>query len=101
MAEVVECYNSFTKRRRDLFGCVDIVAVDRTDGGVIFVQSTSAAHMKDRAEKIIPELRALSDKLTLYVIGWKKLKKKNSRGLLWVPRVLRIQPEEDIVVEGW
>lgn len=38
-AQVVEKYNSFVKRRFDLFGCIDVVAI--TPGGILGIQAAA------------------------------------------------------------
>jgi len=50
-AVVVERWNSFAKVRQDLFGFVDIVAL--ADGYTIGVQTTTAANMTARLNKIL------------------------------------------------
>jgi len=50
-AEVVERFNSFTKRRHDLCGFIDILCLGK--GEVIGVQTTSYGHISDRRKKII------------------------------------------------
>ena len=47
---VVEYWNSFTRRRVDLFGIFDILAVG--NGETIAVQTTSRSNMSARAKKI-------------------------------------------------
>lgn len=50
MAEVVEKFNSFTKRRQDLFGIGDILAIRRDE--VLIVQTTSWGNVSARVKKI-------------------------------------------------
>jgi hypothetical protein len=76
--DVVESYNAFTKRKKDLFGIFDIVAIG--NGETIGIQLTSKSNMSSRIKKI-----ADSDFLTeivrsgwrIIVIGW--YKKENGR----------------------
>jgi hypothetical protein len=49
-AEVVEKYNSFTKRRNDFAGFLDILCLG--EGEVVGVQTTSYSNMSARAKKI-------------------------------------------------
>jgi hypothetical protein len=75
-ADVCECYNFFTKRRRDLYGILDIVAIKK--GETVGVQTTSKANMAARRNKI-RESGALH---LLVEAGWKVeihgwFKKKN------------------------
>ena len=48
-AEVVEKFNFYTKRKRDLFKFIDIIAI--TPDGVLGIQATTGAHHADRAAK--------------------------------------------------
>jgi hypothetical protein len=50
-SEVVEKYNSFTKRKNDFAGFIDILCLG--DGAVIGVQTTSLGNMSSRINKII------------------------------------------------
>jgi hypothetical protein len=49
IAQVVERFNSFTKRRHDLFGCIDIVAITPT--GIMGIQATSGTNHSSRIAK--------------------------------------------------
>jgi hypothetical protein len=50
LAEVVEHYSSFDRKRHDLWGFVDILAIRRNE--VLAVQTTTASHVSDRMKKI-------------------------------------------------
>jgi hypothetical protein len=50
LAAVVEKWNPHVKRRQDLFGFVDIIAVG--DHEVVVVQTTTADNLKSRVRKI-------------------------------------------------
>lgn len=52
-AQVVERWNSFAKVRQDLFGFIDIVAINPKMGGVLGVQTTSATNMSSHRKKIL------------------------------------------------
>jgi hypothetical protein len=75
LVQVVERWNSFTKTRHDLFGIIDILAIE--DGTTIAVQSTSWTNVSSRIKKI-----AESDALEhirkagwrILVRGWRKNK---------------------------
>jgi hypothetical protein len=56
VAQVVEHYDSYTRRRYDLFGVIDILAVG--NGETVAVQVTSRGNMSSRRRKIreAPEL---------------------------------------------
>ena len=57
-AQVVEKFNSFTKRRIDLFGCIDIVAI-QPGVGCVGIQATAnnGGHHSERLAKIHAEPR--------------------------------------------
>ena len=46
----VEHYNYFTKRKHDLYGCIDILAIG--NGETLAVQVTSKSNMSARIKKI-------------------------------------------------
>lgn len=81
-AEVVERFNSFTKRRHDLFGIADIVAI--REGEVLLVQTTSGSNVAARVSKIAeseatPDIRKAG--MGIIVHGWRKSARKR-----WVLR---------------
>lgn len=72
-AEVVERFNSFTKRRHDLFGFIDILCIK--EGRIVGVQTTSAGHISDRRKKILEHANlpaVLSSGIRVIVHGWEK-----------------------------
>jgi len=76
--DIVESYNAFTKRKKDLFGIFDILAIG--NGETIGIQLTSKSNMSARVKKIansdiLPEL--IKSKWRILVIGW--FKKPNGR----------------------
>lgn len=76
--DTVESYNAFTRRKKDLFGLFDIVAIGK--GETVAIQLTSKSNMSARVKKIsnsdiLPEL--LRSNWKIYVIGW--FKKPNGR----------------------
>ena len=73
-AEVVERFNSFTKRRHDLCGFIDILCLG--DGEVIGVQTTSYSHISDRKKKIQEHENfqtVLKSGIRIVVHGWHKV----------------------------
>jgi carbonic anhydrase len=69
----VEYYNSFTKRKHDLFGCIDLLAIG--NGETIAIQVTSKSNMSARIKKIeespaLPEM--LKSGWKVIVHGWYK-----------------------------
>lgn len=74
-AGIVEKWNPHARRRFDLFGILDLVAVG--NGETIGVQTTSGSNVSSRVAKIqdseaLAELRAAG--WTIVVHGWRKLK---------------------------
>lgn len=73
-AEVTEHWNAFTKRRHDLFGFVDIVAVKDT---LVAVQTTSGTNVSARIAKITGDEKVRPKALAwlaaggeIHVHGW-------------------------------
>ena len=71
----VEYYNSFTRRKHDLFGCIDLLAIG--NGETLAVQVTSKSNMSARIRKIedneaLPEM--LRSGWRVIVHGWFKNK---------------------------
>jgi hypothetical protein len=76
--DIVESYNAFTKRKKDLFGVFDILAIGK--GETIGVQITSKSNISSRIKKIeeseyLPLL--LEAGWRIIVFGW--FKKDNGR----------------------
>jgi len=69
----VESFNYFTKRKHDLYGCIDILAIG--NGETLAVQVTSKSNMSARIKKI-EESEALLEMLRsgwrVIVHGWWK-----------------------------
>jgi len=75
---VVESYNSFTRRKKDLFGIFDVLAVGNEE--TVGIQITSKSNMAARMRKIqeseyLPEI--IRSGWRIVVIGW--FKKPNGR----------------------
>ena len=47
---LVEHYNAFTKRKHDLFGCIDLLAIGH--GQTLAIQVTSKSNLSSRKKKI-------------------------------------------------
>ena len=81
LVQVVERWNAFARRRVDLFGIVDVLAVGED---IVAVQTTSASNMAARISKIaesdaLPVLRKAG--IRVLVHGWRKNSKRR-----WVLR---------------
>lgn len=91
-AQVVERWCMHTKRRIDLFGFIDIVAVK--DNTILAVQATSTNNQSVRVQKIFTERR--DDAIAwlraggrIQVWGWKKYVKPVD-GKWWRPTITEI-----------
>lgn len=93
-AQVVERWNAHARVRQDLFGVIDIVALDPAARRVLGVQTTSRSNMSARVTKIKESAEAKDWSICcgpIYVHGWDKPKTR------W--RVRRIVMEYG--EEGW
>ena len=92
-AEVVERYNSFTQRRHDLFGIIDILAIKGKE--TLAVQTTSGSNIQARATKILAAAiteRLLAAGWEIQVHGWRRLKvKRGGKAFRWRCAVLNIR----------
>ena len=82
-AHVVEKWIPQTRRRSDLFGFIDIVAI-KEDRPILGVQATSTSNISSRIAKAlsIPELRVwLSCGAEFEVHGWSKRGRRGQRKL--------------------
>ena len=82
IAQVVEKYNMFSKKRIDLFGCIDIVAIRNDIQGVLGIQVTSRGNIQDRVKKCKEEDKMrvwLAAGNQLQVHGWGLMGKKGKR----------------------
>lgn len=87
-ADVVERWVG--RQRKDLFGCIDIVAVHPTFG-ILGVQATTTSNMAARVKKIEQEPRVgpWIEHAKLEVWGWAKRGKQGERKL-WTLRRVRV-----------
>lgn len=95
LAEVVERWNSHARRRVDLFGFIDIVAMKHK--GMWGIQCTSTANLASRRVKIKTECRDaalawLETDAWIEIIGWSKKGPRGKRKL-WTPtrRVITLE----------
>ena len=82
---VVETFNHFTKRRKDLFGFADILALK--DKEILAVQATSYSNISSRVRKIedaedVGDVRKAGIRIEVW--GWRKDPKKRK----WVCRIV-------------
>jgi hypothetical protein len=67
---------------RDLYGCLDIVAMRPGNLALLGVQSTSFGHRKDRLRKVLDEPRMrtwLMSGCQIWVLGWRPLTHPNHK----------------------
>lgn len=72
-AEVVERYNSFTRKRNDLFGFVDVLCLK--PGEVVGVQTTSYSNLSARIKKIREHenfVKVQDSGIRIIIHGWVK-----------------------------
>ena len=71
--EVVEKWNAFTRTKKDLFGCIDLVAIG--NGETLAIQVTSRSNMSARRAKILAA-EAFPDMMRsgwqVWLHGWAK-----------------------------
>ena len=103
-AQVVERFNTFTKRRHDLFGVIDIVALDPTEHSILGIQATGGdgGNHAARRTKILAEPRALEwlrCGARLQIWSWAKRGERGKRKL-WTLRIEEIVEADFAAVEG-
>jgi len=77
LVQIVEHYSTFTKRRHDLFGIIDVLAVGEM--GILMVQVTSRGNTSSRITKIadseaINHIREAGIRVEVH--GWDKYKNR-------------------------
>lgn len=93
---ITEHWNPHVKRRNDLFGFADLIAIKR--GRIVAVQATSGTNTSARVAKIKDEPRAaawLEAGGLILVIGWRQLVARRKDGTKaarkkWRPKVTRV-----------
>ncbi len=96
LAQVVERYNHWSKRRSDLFGIIDIVAIHET-AGIKGIQATSFTNQAAHISKCLKEPRLvtwLKAGGRFECWAWKKVRKQGNRKL-WQPSVKAFDVEQD------
>jgi len=99
IADVSEHWNPFAKRRKDLFGFIDIVGIGY--GHLLAVQTTTGSNVSERVKKIskLPAAKAwLRSGNEIEIHGWRKLKKGRVK---WQPKVycLVLSSSDDFVLQ--
>jgi hypothetical protein len=88
---IVERYNSFVRRRFDLFEFADLLAIAYPNPpvNIVAIQVTSGSHHAHRLGKILANpkaLRFLRAGGSIWVISWRKRKPIPGSRQLWIPR---------------
>ena len=81
--EVVEHWNHFARKRQDLFGFADLLAIRENE--VILVQVTSGTNVSARVKKIAESEHidmVRKSGMSVFVHGWRKLKSG------WAPKIV-------------
>lgn len=93
--QVVEHWNPHVRRRQDLFGFCDIVAIKPSARGVMFVQTTSGSCVSARVKKLNETAAvgiALAGGNTVIVHGWAKRGPRGKRKV-WTCREVNFSPD--------
>jgi carbonic anhydrase len=88
---VCEYWNSFSRKRVDLYGCIDILAIGNGETWAVQTTSTNVSSriQKIRASEFFPTM--LESGWRVFVHGWRK----NSKGR-YVQRVVELTSTENI-----
>ena len=91
LCAVVETWVPHVNRRRDLFGCFDVLAVHPIRREIVLVQVTTLDHLSHRLAKVkatveLPGLLAAG--LKVQVHGW------TPRGSRWAVKVVEVRAED-------
>lgn len=98
VAAIVERFNQYAGPhgiRQDLFGIIDVLALD-PERGVIGIQSCGTAFNQHLQKLIVEKAQETSDWLStpgtsLELWGWRKVKlKRGGKAERWTPRVVQI-----------
>lgn len=95
--EVTERWNPFAKRRVDLWGFCDVLAMSPTLG-ILAVQTTSGPNVSARLEKIKGEPKAaiwLASGGRIVVHGWRKVGARGKRKV-WECREVEVTKAEPV-----
>ncbi len=75
LVEITEHWNAFARKRNDLFGFIDLLAI--LDGRIYGIQTTSASNARARIKKILDSPKfdqVYAAGIKVVVHGWKKNK---------------------------
>ncbi len=84
---IVEKYNSFTKKRTDLFNIIDIIAIGEDTIGIQSCGQAFSEHDKKIVESEYKDAWLKAGN-RLILIGWRKVKKKRGGvAMVWMSRI--------------
>lgn len=94
LVRIVEHYNHHVKRKKDLYGFIDVVGLHPDKMGILGVQTTTGGHLAERIAKAeaLPAFHLwLACGNAVEFHGWRKiLKTKGGKVKIWVPKIHRI-----------
>ncbi len=99
LCQVVEHWNAFSRRRIDLYGIIDVVAIRADVPGVTGIQATSTANLTARVKKALAEPALLvwlqaGNRFSCW--GWAKRGKKGERKV-WTLKEVHFAVENNSV----
>lgn len=102
---VVERFSPFSNTRHDLFGCIDMIALDDRPG-VLGIQATSTPNVSARVKKSMDQKELLTFLMKgnrFQVWGWKGYRVKRKDGQWKKNKEWRLKRIEIILVnqKGW
>lgn len=84
-------------QRKDMFGIIDIIALDLKNGRCLGIQSTGSAY-SEHFKKITGEGKEMAIAWLsipchdLYLYGWRKIKKvRGGKQMVWSPRIYKFE----------
>jgi hypothetical protein len=81
--------------RVDLFGFIDLVAINKDNGHTVFIQATSGSGVSARVKKIIGHEHfptVIKSGGAILVFGWRKLKvKRGGKAMRWQPLIVDVK----------
>lgn len=89
IVDKVEQWNSFARKKKDLFGFIDILAMSPSCGDLIGIQVTSKSNMLARAKKICMDKKMeaqawlVNKTHRLYIEGWYKNDRNKWEEEIW------------------
>ena len=92
LVDIAESYNAFTRRRKDLYGFIDLTGLHPNESGVLGIQTTTGAHISariEKAENLDAYWQWLACGNDVEFHGWRKIK-GGKKVATWQPKILRV-----------